>query len=176
MAGGQIYSGLAANAEGKSAENMSRYNAAMQEREAQQIEQQTAAQQKLQAEQADRQMSTMRAGLGASGAVTTEGAPLLIQSTQAIQNEYDNMMTGYQGSEQALAARSQGQLDLLQGKIDRTKGKNAMYSSFIGAGSSLLTGFGKSGMFDKPTGISKNLNTGNGFGTFNSRNFGPGDF
>jgi len=149
MAGGQIYSGMAASAEGKSAENMAKYNAAMDEREAKSIEARTKVQQRLQAEEADRRMGTLRVGLGASGAVTTAGSPLMIQTTQAVEDELANLMTGYTGREEATAARSEGALELAQGKMSRKAGKNKMYSGFIGAGSSLLTGFGDSGIFNK---------------------------
>lgn len=147
IAGGQIYSGMAASAEGKSAENMAKYNAAMAEREAKSIEARTKVQQRLQAEEAERRMGTLRAGLGASGAVSTEGSPLMIQTAQAVEDEYNNLMTGYTGREEATAARSQGALSLMEGKIARQAGKNKMYSSFIGAGSTLLAGFGEAGMF-----------------------------
>lgn len=142
MAGGQIYSGMAANAEGKSAQNMANYNAALAEREAVATEQKTAYKQKLQAEEAERRMSTLRAGLGASGAVTSSGSPLMIQSQQASEFEMENLMTGYQGRQEATALRSEADLQRMQGKQARRAGKNAMIGSFIGAGSSLLAGFG----------------------------------
>jgi len=142
MAGGQIYSGLAANAEGKSAQNMANYNAALAEREAKMTEQKTAYQQKLQAEEASRRQSTMRAGLGASGVVSTEGSPLLIQATQAAESEMENLMIGYGGRQEATALRSEATLQGMQGKMARKAGKSAMIGNFIGAGSSLMTGFG----------------------------------
>jgi hypothetical protein len=145
MAGGQVYSGLSANAEGKSSQNMANYNAQLAEREAKMTEQKTAYQQKLQAEEADRRMSTLRAGLGASGAVTTEGAPLMIQSKQASEFEMENLMTGFQGAQEAQGLRSEANLQRMQGKQARRAGKNAMIGSFIGAGSSLMTGFGSMG-------------------------------
>jgi len=151
-AGGQIYSGLAANAEGKSAQNMANYNAQLSEREATMTEQKTAYQQKLQAEEADRRQSTMRAGLGASGAVTTTGAPLLIQAEQANQDEMQNLMIGFEGQQEATALRSEATLQRMQGKQARKAGKNAMIGGFIGAGSSLMTGFSNSGMFSKTSG------------------------
>jgi hypothetical protein len=142
---GQIQGGLAADAEGKSQQNMANYNAALQEREAQQIEARTALQQKQQAEAADRAASTMRAGLGASGAVTTAGSPLLIQAEQASQSELQNLMIGYQGREEATASMSGAALSRMEGKIARQKGRAAKTAGFLKAGSTLLTGFGSSG-------------------------------
>jgi hypothetical protein len=146
-AAGSIQGGMAAEAEGKSQQNMANYNAALQEREAKSIEARTALQQKQQAEASDRAQSTMRAGLGASGAVTTAGSPLLIQAEQASQAEMENLMIGYQGSEEALSARSQGKLDIMSGKISRQKGSAAKTAGFMNAGSTLLTGFGTAGYY-----------------------------
>ena len=139
---GQIQGGLAAEAEGQSQQNMANYNAALQEREAKSIEARTALQQKQQAEAADRAQSTLRAGLGASGAVSTAGSPLMIMAKQASESEMENLMIGYQGSEEALAARSQGKLDIMGGKIARQRGSAGKTAGFMGAGSTLLTGFG----------------------------------
>ena len=174
-AAGQVQGGMAAAAEGKSQQNMANYNAALQEREAQQIEQKTALDQKKQAEAADRAMSTMKAGLGASGAVTSEGSPLMIQAAQASQFELDNMNIGFQGSEEALAARSQGQLDIMGGKIARQKGAAAKTAGFMGAGATLLSGFGAAGAAGKSSTYTstKGFNSTNSFGrSSSSLNFG----
>jgi hypothetical protein len=156
-AAGSIQGGMAAEAEGKSQQNMSNYNAALQEREAQQVEARTALQQKQQAEAADRAQSTMRAGLGASGAVTTDGSPLLIQAEQASQAEMENLMIGYSGQQEATAARSQGTLDVMSGKIARQRGQAGKTAGYLGAGSTLLTGFGTAGYYGGFGGGKENL-------------------
>ncbi len=142
-AGGQIYSGMAANSEGKSAQNMAEYNAKLQEREAQAIEQRSAIEQKRQAQAAARQRSTMIAGMAKSGNVISEGSPLQILSEQAGESELENMMLGYNSAVEAQRARSQGQADIMQGKIARRAGKNTRFGSFIGAGATALSGFNK---------------------------------
>ena len=141
MAAGKIYEGMAANAQGKSEQNMANYNAALSEREANMTEQKTAYQQKLQAEEASRRQSTMRAGLGASGVVSTEGSPLLIQAEQASQDEFQNLLVGYQGQQEATALRSGATLNRMEGKVARQKGKAGLTAGFIGAGSSLMSSF-----------------------------------
>ena len=151
-AGGQVYSGMAANAQGKSEQNMENYNAALSEREAGMTEQRTALQQKQQAEEASRRQSTMKAGLGASGVVSTEGSPLLIQAEQASQDEFQNLLVGYQGQQEATALRSGATLNRMEGKVARQKGKAGMTAGFIGAGSTLMSGFANSGMFAKSPG------------------------
>jgi hypothetical protein len=155
MAGGQIYSGMAANAEGKSAQNMAEYNAKLAEREAQMTEQKTAIQQRQQMEDAERRKSTMIANMGASGVVSTSGTPLLIQAQQAEQDELQNLMIGFSGAEEARSLRSEATLQRLEGKQARAKGSALRTASFIGAGSSLLTGFGNAadkGLFSKKSG------------------------
>jgi hypothetical protein len=175
-AGGQIYSGMTASTEGKSAQNMANYNAALAEREATMTEQKTSIQQRQQMEEAERRKSTMRANMGAAGVVSTEGTPLLIQAQQAEQDELQNLMIGFEGAEQARSLRSEATLQRLQGKQARRAGKASALGSYIGAGSSLLTGFGDSALFTDGTGISKKLNQRNMYGASMSKNFGPGAF
>jgi len=142
MAGGQLYQGEAARQEAKSAANMSKYNAALADQEAKQVEAKTALEQRRQVEASDRQMGTLAANLGASGAITTEGAPLLIQAKQAAEFELDNMLMGYEGATQAARLRSQANLDRMQSKIYTRKGKAAQTASYMQAGGTLLQGFG----------------------------------
>jgi hypothetical protein len=144
---GQYQAGQAAAAEGKSAQNMAEYNAALQEREAKQIEARTALEQRRQAEESERRMGTLRAGLGASGAVTTAGSPLMIQAQQASEFELENLMMGYQGREEATAARSGAAISRMEGKTAMQKGKAGKMAGYIGAGSTLLTGFGEAAYF-----------------------------
>jgi hypothetical protein len=151
---GQVQAGQAAAVEGKSSRNMAEYNAALQEREAKQIEARTALQQRRQAEESERKMGTLRVGLGASGAVTTAGSPLMIQAQQASEFELENLMTGYEGREEATAARSGAALSRMEGKMAMQKGKAAKLAGYIGAGSTLLTGFG-SAYTPKPPGLTK---------------------
>ena len=141
QAAGQIKAGQAASAEGKSRQNIDNYNAQVQEREAQAIEQRTAVEQRRQAEAAERRQSTLEAGIGAAGAVATAGSPLLLQARQASESELANLNIGFTGREQATAARTQAQLDILGGKLARQRGKAKATGKFIGAGSTLLTGF-----------------------------------
>lgn len=138
---GQIQAGRAASAEGKSRQNIAEYNAQIQEREAKAIEQRTALEQRRQAEAGARRLSTLEAGIGAAGAVTTAGAPLMLQAKQASEDELKNLMIGYTGREQAVAARTQAKLDIMGGKLARQRGKAEARGRYIGAGTTLLSGF-----------------------------------
>lgn len=140
-AGGQIYSGIAAQREGESAAAMEEYNAKVAEQEAKQIEKRSEYEQKRQTEEAARTMGTLAAGLSASGAIPSEGTPLLLQAKQSAELELENLMIGYEGMTGAARARSQAKLDKMQAKLYRQKGRNQMIGSFAKAGSTLLTGF-----------------------------------
>jgi len=137
----QIREGQAASVEGKSRQNIANYNAQVEEQKAKAIEQRTAMEQRRQAEEAARQQSTLEAGLGAAGAVSTAGAPLMLQAKQASESELKNLNIGYTGREEATAARTQGQLDIMGGKLARQRGKAEAKGQYIGAGATLLSGF-----------------------------------
>jgi len=141
-AGGQNYSGASANAEGKSAQSVANYNASVEEQKAKNIEAKAEYDSKRHAESAAREMSSLTAGLGSSGAVMSEGSPLLIASKQSSELELENLMIGYNANTEATAARNQATLDRTQGKLYRQQGRNKATASYIGAGGSLLTGFG----------------------------------
>jgi len=138
---GQIQAGQAASVEAESAQNIANYNAQIQEREAKAIEQRTALEQRKQAEAAARQQSALEAGLGAAGAVSTAGAPLMLQAKQASESELANLMIGYTGREEATAARTQAQLDRMGGKLAKQRLKAEAKGQYIGAGTTLLSGF-----------------------------------
>jgi hypothetical protein len=141
VAAGQIKAGQDAAVEGKSRQNIANYNAQVQRNESKAIEQRTAVAQRKQAEAAERRQSTLEAGLGEAGAVTTAGSPLLLQAKQASESELENLNIGFTGREEATAAETQAKLDIAQGKLSRQKGKAKRTGKFIGAGSTLLTGF-----------------------------------
>src|SRR4030042_4318584 len=75
---------------------MAEYNAKVQKREAQAAEQRSIVESRRQAQAAARKLGTLRGGLGASGAVTTAGAPLEIQAEQAKEFEQENLMVGFE--------------------------------------------------------------------------------
>jgi hypothetical protein len=124
---------------GEEANAVAKYNQQVKEREAQAAEQQSLVQSRKQAQAAARQMSELQAGLGASGAVTTAGAPLSIISEQAQQSELENLEIGYEGLQEASKLREEG-------KMIRREGKTARRAARIQAGASLLTGFGTAGL------------------------------
>lgn len=140
-AAGQIQAGRVAEAQSKSAQNIANYNAAVQEREALALKQKAAFESKRQAKRAARVKSRLRAALGAAGGL---GSPVAadLAAEQAAELELENLLIGYEGEIGAQRALSQAELDRLQGKLYRQKGKAARQASYFRAGSTLLQGFG----------------------------------
>ena len=143
---GTYQAGQAAAGEAESRQAMAEYNARVAEQEAQAVEQQTRFQQQQQAKEAARYQSSLLAGLGAAGVVTTVGTPLMIQARQAAESELERLMIGYEGQVRASRARSQAGLDRMQAGIYGQRARTASRAGLFGAGTSLLTGFGTMAM------------------------------
>ena len=143
MVGSQVYQGMAASAQGKSEQNMANYNAQIQQQQADAIEKETAIKQKRQAQAAERKRSSLLAGLGASGAVTTRGAPLELMAAQAKESEQKVLDIGYEGATAASRARSRARLDIMGGKLARKRGRQKATGAYIGAGASLIGPFAR---------------------------------
>lgn len=139
---GQVQAGRAAAAEAESQQAMANYNAAVQEREARAIEARTGLEQRRQAEESARAMSAMRARIGVAGVVPTVGASLKLQAKQASEFELENLMVGYRGATEAARARSAAEIERMGGRLARQRGKARERAAYIGAGTTLLKGFG----------------------------------
>lgn len=114
---------------------VAKYNQQVKEREAQAAEQRAKIESRKQALESSRKMSELRAGLGASGAVTTAGAPLEIMAEQSRQSDLENREIGYEGLQESATRRAEGVMIAREGRAARRAGR-------IGAGATLLTGFG----------------------------------
>ena len=140
-AAGAIQAGRVAEAEGKSRQNIAEYNALVQEREAEAIRQQAGFESKRQAKRAARVKSTLTAELGAAGGLGSLVAGDLA-AEQAAELELENLLIGFGGEVAAGRAETQAELDRLQGKLYRRRGKAEKAASYYRAGGTLLTGFG----------------------------------
>ena len=138
MAAGTVMKAKGEYEAGQAEQAAANYNAKVLERQAQAREQKGLYDSRRQAEYASRQESSIRAGLGGSGAVMTEGSPLMIQSEQAAQNELDNLLIGYDSAIDAQTYRSQAAQSKYAGKIASRAGKTQAFTT-------LLTGFGSMG-------------------------------
>ena len=140
---GQIQQGRAIQAQAATAESMAAYNVAVQKREAAAIEQKARFEQSRQAKRAARIKSALTAKIATAGGL---GSPVAadLAAEQAAELELENLLIEYEGEVGAQRALSQAELDRLSGKIAKRKGKAAVRASRIGAGTTLLTGFGAS--------------------------------
>lgn len=140
-AAGSIQAGRAAAAQAEAQEAMAKYNAQLEERRAKEIEARTSFEQARQAEAGARIMSTMRAEMGAAGVIPSAQTPLMVQAKQASELELENLMIGYEGQVRAGGARSQAELDKIQAKIYKRRGKAEERAGYMKAGTTLLKGF-----------------------------------
>lgn len=135
MVGGIGLSAFGQVQAGRQAEATANYNAQLQERQAQANEQRASIASGRQASEAARKMSSLRASMGAAGVKETSGTPLAILGEQARESSLENLTIGYEGQIGAEQKRQEAAMTRTQGRSRRT-------AANIGAGSTLLTGFG----------------------------------
>ena len=151
MAAGQVKQGQAASAEGKSAENIANYNAAVSDREAKAQRAKASFDQKRQAKKGARTKSAMEARIAAAGGAGSQIEGELM-AEQAEELELENLLIGYEGEIGAKRAESQATIDRLQGKVARRKGKAQATASYMKAGGTFLMGLGQAGSVTTGTG------------------------
>ena len=132
--GSQIYGGMVESAQAKSMANIANYNAQVQEREAKAIEQRSIYESQRQAEAGSRDLSTLE----------SRGAPVEVLGVQAKEFERENLMIGYEGQVASARAKAQAAADRMQAKVYKSAASSAKTASYIGAGTTLLTGWNKS--------------------------------
>lgn len=118
---GTVLSGLSAISQGRAAGKAADYNANLALAEA-------SSKEAAQREAARRQIGSIRANIGKSGA-TSAGTPLMVLAESAANAEIDALNTRYGGATQS--------------SIYRAGGADARRAGTIRAGTSLLTGFGQ---------------------------------
>ncbi len=120
---------------GKAQQDMANYNAKLAENEAIATQQLAHAETERMNRDKLRLMSAQRAGYAKSGAVMTEGTPLLLMAEQAAEMELDMITNQRNRALQARALRSQATLDRYSGKV-------ANYAGKVGAGTTVLGAVG----------------------------------
>lgn len=120
---------------GQAQKNASEYNAKVQEQQAQITNDQAAAKaseiaMRTRQKQAGVRAASLESGLELSGSVND------VLDTVQTQGTLDAMTAIYDGTTRAQGLRQSAALE-------RSKGKSAVTASYLGAGSSLLTGFSK---------------------------------
>jgi hypothetical protein len=149
--------GQAAKAEAQGQADLQRRNAAISEKDALATEAKTQFDQVQQAIQGERDVSTLRAKAGGSGALLTEGAPLRLVAEQTFQNELQNALIGYGGQVQAGKYRSQAAGLRTAAAYSDATAKNAGKAGTLAAATSLLGNVGT--MYDKGMFTSKTPKT-----------------
>lgn len=139
---GQIQAGRAAKAQAEGEEAQAEANQRIAEQNAEAQKRKTTFDQVRAAKRGERILGTLRAGLGASGAVTEEGAPLALVSEQADELALENALIGLEGRTRAGKFESRADLFGLEGELAGMRAKAALPTAILSAGGTLLTGFG----------------------------------
>ena len=137
-----IMQGRAAKAQAEGEEAMAEYNRKVAEQDAKATELKSLYEQRRQLKFGRRVMGTLRARLGASGAMAEEGAPLALVTEQAEELALENALIGYEGQVMAGRYMSQAGIYGMQAETAGMRAGAAMPAAYVGAGATLLTGFG----------------------------------
>lgn len=123
-------------AEGRSAQNIANFNAEVAKQEARATREKAAFAQKRQAKRGVAVKSALVAKLGA-GLTSPVAADLIAE--QAAELELENLLIGFEGEVAAGRAESQAELDRLQGRLARQRGKSAARRANIQFGTQIAT-------------------------------------
>ncbi|HEC64582.1 MAG TPA: hypothetical protein ENI23_04760 [bacterium] len=107
---------------GKSAQNIANFNAEVAKQEAEAIRKRAAFAQKRQAKRGVAAKSALIAKLG-EGLASPVAADLIAE--QAAETELENLLIGFEGEVKARRSESQAELDILQGRLAKQRGKSA---------------------------------------------------
>lgn len=138
---GALQQGAMAAAQAEAQSRLAEYNARVAEQQAESERLRTQFAQRRQSQEAQRIQSAMRAGFGMSGAVTTEGAPLMIQARQVAESELENLLLGYEGQIRQQRALSEAGLERMRSRMYAGQAGGYRTAGYIGAGRKILTGF-----------------------------------
>ncbi len=139
--GGSVLSGFFGASHKKNEAAVAKYDAAVMFQRAKAIRQKIKFQQVRQAEEGARIQGEIEAGIGGSGVVSTEGAPLLSLALQKTESDLQNYLIGYEGRQEAKEAESQAMNFLLKAKQAKIGARQSLIGGFLGAGASALQGW-----------------------------------
>ena len=130
--------------QGQAAKEQADFQAAVQRQQAEREREIAAAQEDDFRRQQDRLMGSRQARLGGSGVVPSTGSPLLASEDLAGETEAQSLRIRAGGEAASTRLQQQALLATAQGDAART-------ASFFEAGSTLLSGLNKAGVFDRKT-------------------------
>ncbi len=128
----------ALRAEGRSAQNIANFNAAVAEREAEAVRKAAGFAQIRQAKKAAEIKSALTAKIGAAGGI---GSPVAadLAAEQATELELENILIGLEGEVAAQRGEIQATLDRLSGRFAKQRGKSAARRANVQFGMQLAT-------------------------------------
>ncbi len=134
----------AARTEGKSAQNIANFNAAVATQEAAAERQKAKFASERQAKRAAEIKSALTAKIAKAGGL---GSPVAadLAAAQAKELKLENILIGFEGEVAARRAETQAELDILKGKLAKQRGKSKARAANIQFGvqaATFLTGFG----------------------------------
>ena len=140
MAGSSVMKGFQVSRQKKNEAAVYKYNAAVKRQEAEVIKRRTRFTQSRQAERGARIMGNLKASIGGSGTVSTQGAPMLALAEQQDELELESELIGFQGRIEAGQAESAaGEFDMRR-RMAKSQAKQAVLSGFLGAGAAVGQG------------------------------------
>jgi hypothetical protein len=116
------------------------YNAQVAERDAMAARRKAEFDQYLHIRKAEQRMGTLRAKLGASGAVVSDNAPLILQASQAFESELQNALIGHEGLTEEQRFMSEAAGHRVGAQYAMARGRSAYRSGLLDAGSNILGG------------------------------------
>ena len=140
-AAAQLQAGRVAEAQAEGEQAQAEYNQKVSEQNAEAARRKASFDQRRQLKAGQRAVGTLRAKLGASGAAF-EGAPEALISEQLAENALENALIGFEGLVTAGRFRSQASLFGMEAELAGMRAGAAPTAAAIGAGATLLTGFG----------------------------------
>jgi len=137
-----ISQGQQAADQAESAKNAEEYNAAVNRNKATNTRAVYAQKEDAQRRQARLIMGDQRAAGGQSG-LGSGGSIADMENQSAVNAELDSLNIRYQGSLESQGLLAQADMNDYQGSVYGQKADNAITSSYLAAGSSILSGIGK---------------------------------
>lgn len=139
QAGGSILQGFYGRQQKKNEAAIAQYNSFIMRNQAKAVRMRTKFQQERAAEESARIERELRASIGGSGIVSTQGAPLLALALQKSEADLENYLIGYEGRLEAEQLENRALEFGMQRTMLKIGARQAAVGGFLGAGSSVMS-------------------------------------
>ena len=160
QAGSSILGGFFGARQKKNEAAIAKYNAAVMHKQAEAIRMKTKFLQLRQAKEGARVQGELRAAIGGSGTVATEGAPLLALELQKSETALENYMIGYEGRQAAEQAENQSLEYSMQKQFARIGARQSLIGGFLGAGAAGMSAWSMTPKKQTPFTLNRDFATG----------------